>query len=58
MVTADRGVGTTLSGINLIATIIKMRAPGMSLMKMPVFVSIVESVDFAIPKSTSFTCPS
>jgi cytochrome o ubiquinol oxidase subunit 1 len=31
------GVGTTLSGINLIATIIKMRAPGMGLMKMPVF---------------------
>jgi cytochrome o ubiquinol oxidase subunit 1 len=31
------GVGTTLSGINLVATIIKMRAPGMSLMTMPVF---------------------
>ena len=31
------GVGTLLSGINLIATIIKMRAPGMDLMKMPVF---------------------
>ncbi len=31
------GVGTTLSGINLIATIVKMRAPGMSWMKMPVF---------------------
>ncbi len=31
------GVGTTLSGINLIATIVKMRAPGMNLMKMPVF---------------------
>ncbi len=31
------GVGTTLSGINLIATILKMRAPGMKLMKMPVF---------------------
>ncbi|MFD2678130.1 cytochrome o ubiquinol oxidase subunit I [Camelimonas lactis] len=31
------GVGTTLSGINLICTIIKMRAPGMDMMKMPVF---------------------
>ncbi|MDQ0252002.1 cytochrome o ubiquinol oxidase subunit 1 [Sphingomonas kyeonggiensis] len=31
------GVGTTLSGINLIVTILKLRAPGMSLMKMPVF---------------------
>jgi cytochrome o ubiquinol oxidase subunit 1 len=32
------GVGTLLSGINLVVTIIKMRAPGMNLMKMPVFV--------------------
>jgi len=31
------GVGTTLSGINLLATIIKMRAPGMTMMKMPIF---------------------
>ncbi|NML94007.1 cytochrome o ubiquinol oxidase subunit I [Novosphingobium olei] len=31
------GVGTTLSGINLIATIVKLRAPGMTMMKMPVF---------------------
>lgn len=31
------GVGTLLSGVNLIATIIKMRAPGMTMMKMPVF---------------------
>lgn len=31
------GVGTTLSGVNLIATIVKMRAPGMDLMRMPVF---------------------
>nr|WP_233574785.1 cytochrome o ubiquinol oxidase subunit I [Stagnimonas aquatica] len=31
------GVGTLLSGVNLIVTIVKMRAPGMTLMKMPVF---------------------
>jgi len=31
------GVGTLLSGINLLVTIVKMRAPGMSMMKMPVF---------------------
>ena len=31
------GVGTTLSGVNLLATIFKMRAPGMTLMRMPVF---------------------
>ena len=31
------GVGTMLSGVNLIATIVKMRAPGMSMMKMPIF---------------------
>ncbi|RXZ37068.1 cytochrome o ubiquinol oxidase subunit I [Oxalobacteraceae bacterium CAVE-383] len=31
------GIGTLLSGINLLATIIKMRAPGMKLMKMPIF---------------------
>jgi len=31
------GVGTLLSGINLIATIVKMRAPGMNMMKMPIF---------------------
>jgi hypothetical protein len=31
------GVGTTLSGINMVATIVKMRAPGMTMMKMPVF---------------------
>ncbi|MCZ7494216.1 cytochrome o ubiquinol oxidase subunit I [Agrobacterium sp. 16-172Ci] len=32
------GVGTTLSGINLIVTIIKMRAPGMTMMRLPIFV--------------------
>jgi len=31
------GVGTLLSGINLVTTILKMRAPGMGYMRMPVF---------------------
>jgi len=31
------GVGTLLSGVNLVATIVKMRAPGMTMMKMPIF---------------------
>jgi cytochrome o ubiquinol oxidase subunit 1 len=31
------GVGTLLSGVNLVCTIVKMRAPGMAMMKMPVF---------------------
>ena len=32
------GVGTLLSGVNLIVTIVKMRAPGMKMMRMPIFV--------------------
>jgi len=32
------GIGSLISGINFFVTIIKMRAPGMSLMKMPVFI--------------------
>jgi cytochrome o ubiquinol oxidase subunit 1 len=31
------GVGTLLAGVNLVTTILKMRAPGMDLMRMPVF---------------------
>ncbi|HEX6591443.1 MAG TPA: cytochrome o ubiquinol oxidase subunit I [Moraxellaceae bacterium] len=31
------GVGTLLTGVNFIVTIVKMRAPGMTMMKMPVF---------------------
>jgi len=31
------GVGTLLSGVNLVATIVKMRAPGMTMMRMPIF---------------------
>lgn len=32
------GVGTLLSGINFVVTVLKMRCPGMTLMRMPVFV--------------------
>ena len=31
------GIGTLLTGVNFFVTILKMRAPGMSMMKMPVF---------------------
>lgn len=31
------GVGTTLTGVNFFVTIIKMRAPGMKMMDMPIF---------------------
>ncbi|MGH7157213.1 MAG: cbb3-type cytochrome c oxidase subunit I, partial [Candidatus Saccharimonadales bacterium] len=47
------GIGSLLSGINFLTTVIKMRAPGMSLMKMPMFVwSVLGSlalVVFAFP---------
>jgi cytochrome o ubiquinol oxidase subunit I len=47
------GVGSLLSGINFVTTILKMRAPGMTLMKMPMFVwSVLGSmimVAFAFP---------
>lgn len=47
------GVGSLLSGVNFLVTILKMRAPGMTLMKMPIFVwSVLGSmtmVVFAFP---------
>lgn len=51
------GVGSLLSGINFLITILKMRAPGMSLMKMPMFTwSVLNSmilVIFAFPILTA-----
>lgn len=51
------GVGSLLSGINFLVTILKMRAPGMTLMKMPMFVwSVLCSmvmVIFAFPILTA-----
>ncbi len=31
------GIGTLLSGVNMVTTVLKLRAPGMTLMRMPVF---------------------
>lgn len=32
------GVGSLLSGVNFLVTIVKMRAPGMTMMKLPIFI--------------------
>lgn len=43
------GIGSLLSGVNFFTTIIKMRAPGMSLFKMPIFVwSVLGSMSLVI----------
>ncbi len=51
------GVGSLLSGINFLVTIFKMRAKGMTLMKMPIFVwsalSSMSLVVFAFPILTA-----
>jgi len=51
------GAGSLLSGINFFVTILKMRAPGMTLMKMPIFVwatlTTVVLVIFAFPILTA-----
>ncbi len=51
------GIGSLLSAVNFLVTIFKMRAPGMTLMKMPIFVwSVIGSmalVAFAFPILTA-----
>jgi len=51
------GIGTLLSGINFTATILNMRAPGMSLMRMPLFIwtTLITSIliVFAFPPFTA-----
>lgn len=51
------GIGTLLTGINFLVTILKMRAPGMTLMRMPMFTwtTLITSVIiiFAFPVLTA-----
>ncbi len=51
------GIGSTLSGINFLVTLLKMRCPGMTLMKMPIFcwscLCSVVLVIFAFPILTA-----
>jgi cytochrome o ubiquinol oxidase subunit 1 len=43
------GIGSLLSGVNFFVTILRMRAPGMTLMKMPMFVwSVLGSMSLVI----------
>lgn len=51
------GIGTMLSGINFLVTILKMRCPGMTMMRMPIFIWAVFAtmilVVFAFPILTA-----
>jgi cytochrome o ubiquinol oxidase subunit 1 len=53
------GIGTLLSGVNFLVTIFKMRCPGMTLMKMPIFVwsaiTTMVLIVFAFPILTATT---
>jgi cytochrome c oxidase subunit 1 len=42
------GIASTVSAVNLLVTVINMRAPGMSLMRMPVFVWMTLVVQFLL----------
>jgi cytochrome aa3-600 menaquinol oxidase subunit 1 len=42
------GIGTLMTGINFIVTILKMRAPGLNLMKMPMFTWSILITNFII----------
>lgn len=42
------GVGSTISGINFLVTVLKMRCPGMTLMRMPIFIWCVYGALFLI----------
>ncbi len=50
------GIGSLMSGVNFITTILKLRAPGMNLMRMPLFtwsaLSAMTMVAFAFPVLT------
>ncbi len=54
------GIGTTLTGINFFVTILKMRAPGMTMFKMPVFtlgITVRERTDYCfLPNSDGYRC--
>ena len=54
------GIGTLIGGINFLVTIVNMRAPGMTFMRMPLFTwsSFITSglILFAFPASNNWSC--